>query len=83
MSRRLRVLVAVVLLGLATGSVRSVEGQAKGHGDPSAIHTDPLNLDPVVRQGYEKFYNLDYDGALGYFNKVTQAHEAGDEAAQG
>jgi hypothetical protein len=73
-SGRWRVLVAVVVLGLAAGSVRSAEGQAKGHGDPSAIHTDPLNLDPLVRQGYEKFYNLDYDGALGFFNKVTQAH---------
>jgi len=27
-----------------------------------------------VRQGYERFYILDYDGALGYFNKVTQQH---------
>jgi hypothetical protein len=37
-------------------------------------HTDPLNLDPTVRQGFEKFYNLDYDGALTLFNKVTAAH---------
>jgi hypothetical protein len=37
-------------------------------------HTDPLNLDPLVRQGYEKFYNLDYDGSLAIFNKVTQQH---------
>ena len=34
----------------------------------------PLNLDPVVRQGYDKFYNLDYEGALALFNKVTAAH---------
>ena len=74
MSGRWRWLVVVVLLGLAAGSVRSVQGQAKGHGDPTAIHTDPLNLDPVVRQGYEKFYNLDYEGALALFNKVTAAH---------
>ena len=26
-------------------------------------HTDPLNLDPAVREGFEHFYNLDYDGA--------------------
>ena len=37
-------------------------------------HTDPLNLDPMVRQGYDKFYNLDYDAALVLFNKVAQAH---------
>ena len=38
------------------------------------IHTDPLNLDPLVRQGYERFYNLDYDGALKDFNQVAQQH---------
>jgi hypothetical protein len=38
------------------------------------MHTDPLNLDPAVRQGYERFYNLDYDGAIRIFNTVAQAH---------
>jgi tetratricopeptide (TPR) repeat protein len=37
-------------------------------------HTDPLNLDPTVRAAYEKFYNLDYDGALQLFGDVTKAH---------
>jgi hypothetical protein len=37
-------------------------------------HTDPLNLDPMVRQGYERFYNLDYDGALKLFTQVKQQH---------
>ncbi|MEO6924950.1 MAG: hypothetical protein ABI142_14075, partial [Bryocella sp.] len=37
-------------------------------------HTDPLNLDPLVRQGYDKFYNLDFDSAVAIFNKVAQAH---------
>ena len=41
---------------------------------PPASHTDPLNLEPLVRQGYEHFYNLDYDGALRIFNTVAQAH---------
>lgn len=36
------------------------------------MHTDPLNLDPAVRQGYEHFYNLDYDGALRVFQGVAQ-----------
>lgn len=65
MSRSRRVLVGVVLvLGIWAASA----------GAQANVHTDPLNLDPVVRQGYEKFYNLDYDGALGFFNKVTQQH---------
>jgi tetratricopeptide (TPR) repeat protein len=40
----------------------------------AAEHTYPLNLNPLVRQGYEHFYNLDYDGALKDFNQVAQRH---------
>jgi tetratricopeptide (TPR) repeat protein len=39
-----------------------------------AIHTDPLNFDPTVRQGFERFYVLDYDGALAKFDAVQKAH---------
>ena len=41
---------------------------------PQNSHTDPLNLDPLVRQGYDRFYNLDYDGALKDFNQIAQQH---------
>ena len=37
-------------------------------------HTDPLNLAPLVRQGYEHLYNLDYDGAVKIFDQVAQQH---------
>ena len=37
-------------------------------------HTDPLNLDPLVREGYERFYVLDYEGALSRFDTVLKAH---------
>jgi tetratricopeptide (TPR) repeat protein len=37
-------------------------------------HTDPLNLDPTVRDGYEHFYILDYDGAIARFESVLKAH---------
>ena len=48
--------------------------QATPTGPSFAAHTDPLNLDPAVRQGYEHFYNVDYDGALKLFSGVAQAH---------
>lgn len=54
-----------VLMLLSVG----VRAMAQGAG-----HTDPLNLDPLVRAGFEKFYNLDYDGALQTFDQVTKAH---------
>ena len=37
-------------------------------------HTDPLNFDPTVREGYTHFYNLDYDGALSRFEQVLKQH---------
>ena len=39
---------------------------------PSGVDTDPLNLDPQVRQAFQRFYILDYEGALSRFEK-TQA----------
>jgi tetratricopeptide (TPR) repeat protein len=39
---------------------------------PSGVDTNPLNLDPMVRQAFERFYILDYDGALARFEKVQE-----------
>jgi tetratricopeptide (TPR) repeat protein len=39
---------------------------------PSGVDTNPLNLDPLVRQAFEHFYILDYDGALARFEKVQE-----------
>lgn len=63
-SRTLFATVGVLLLSLL-----AVPSRAQNTG-----HTDPLNLDPQVRAGYEKFYNLDYDGALQIFDQVARAH---------
>jgi tetratricopeptide (TPR) repeat protein len=47
---------------------------------PAGIVTDPLNLDPLVREAYDRFYILDYDGALSRFEKV-QEENAGNPIA--
>ncbi len=39
---------------------------------PSGVDTNPLNLDPLVRQAFDRFYILDYDGALSRFEKVQE-----------
>ena len=44
---------------------------ATPHADP---HADPLNFDPLVREAYNHFYNLDYDGSLARFQQVIKAH---------
>ncbi len=40
----------------------------------SAVQTAALNRDPLVQQAYERFYNMDYDGAMEIFHKVLQLH---------
>ena len=47
---------------------------AAAQNSTAAMHTDPLNLDPTVRQGYEHFYSLDYEGAVRIFSTVAAAH---------
>jgi tetratricopeptide (TPR) repeat protein len=37
-------------------------------------HTDPLNYDPLVKEAYEHYYNLDYEGAISRFEEVRAAH---------
>ena len=39
-----------------------------------ARHTDPINLDPRVRDAQTHFYNLDYEGALSRFEAIQREH---------
>jgi tetratricopeptide (TPR) repeat protein len=40
----------------------------------SAPHANPLNNDPLVREAFEHFYNLDYPGAISRFEKFHAMH---------
>ncbi|QMV20423.1 hypothetical protein GOB94_14815 [Granulicella sp. 5B5] len=55
------------MVALLVGVPVAAEAQANQH-------TVPLNLDPEVRQGFDHFYNLDYDGAYRIFTDVAQKH---------
>ena len=69
--RRAGALLALALCALGP----SRKAMAKSSPPPAqAEHTDPLNLDPLVREGYERFYILDYDGAIQRFQRVLNAH---------
>ena len=48
-------------------------GAQAGNPVPSP-HADPLNYEPVVREGFLHFYNLDYDGAQARFEQAQAAH---------
>jgi tetratricopeptide (TPR) repeat protein len=66
------VLPALLLLLSAAAARPSSAVDTRSSG--AAQHTDPLNLDPAVREGYERFYILDYEGALARFEPVLKAH---------
>jgi len=38
------------------------------------VSTNPLNRDPQVREAFQRFYNLDYDGAIARFEKIQAQH---------
>jgi tetratricopeptide (TPR) repeat protein len=59
--------IAILLLATASPTLRADT-------PATAYHTNPLNLDPVVRDGFQRFYLLDYDGALSRFESVLAAH---------
>ena len=46
------------------------------------VHTNPLNRDPLVREAFQYFYDMDYPGAIERFGRVHQAH-TGDPQATG
>jgi tetratricopeptide (TPR) repeat protein len=46
----------------------------------STVHTNPLNHDPLVREAYEHFYNLDYPGAVERFERFHEMHTGDPQA---
>jgi tetratricopeptide (TPR) repeat protein len=79
-SERLRSLRAISVCAIAFLSAALIVPQAlralaRQTTTPAAAqHTDPLNLDPLVREGYERFNILDFDGAIARFEQVLKAH---------
>ena len=62
--RRILIAVAATLIALLT--VQNAVAQT--------VDTDPLNRDPLVREAFQRFYDMDYEGALARFNRVQAAH---------
>jgi hypothetical protein len=46
----------------------------------SEVYTNPLNRDPLVREAYQHFYNLDYPGAVACFERVHAEHPGDPQA---
>lgn len=69
------VALALTLLAGAVpaGNASIVRASAQQRND-AIQHSDPLNFDPVVRDAYEHFYVLDFDGAISRSDAVLKAH---------
>jgi tetratricopeptide (TPR) repeat protein len=44
------------------------------------VHANPLNYEPLVREAFEHFYNLDYPGAVERFERFHSAHSGDPQA---
>jgi tetratricopeptide (TPR) repeat protein len=44
------------------------------------VHTNPLNHDPLVREAFVHFYELDYPGAVERFDRFHQEHPGDPQA---
>ncbi len=57
-------------------ALASVAGVARA--DP--VHTNPLNNDPLVKEAFGHFYNLDYVGAVERFSRFRDQHPGDPQA---
>lgn len=66
------------LLPLALAVLVAIPGGSQEPNQPLnpafTPHADPLDFDPMVRDGYNHFYNLDYEGSIARFDQVIKAH---------
>jgi tetratricopeptide (TPR) repeat protein len=44
-------------------------------------HTNPLNLDPLVKEAFERFYLLDYPGSVARFEHFHELHPGDPQAS--
>jgi tetratricopeptide (TPR) repeat protein len=72
--QRLPIFVLILLLALSGAIQPGRSAAAQAPWLQPTPHADPLDFDPLVREGYTHFYNLDYDGALARFDQVIHLH---------
>ncbi|HEX8812078.1 MAG TPA: hypothetical protein VF742_08810 [Terracidiphilus sp.] len=68
-------LVIVLALFLTARAGMASTGSVGGPG-----HTNPLNLDPLVKDAFEHFYLLDYPGAVERFERFHEQHPGDPQA---
>ena len=64
----------------AAAAVAVLLSAAAVSGANDKVHTNPLNLDPQVREAYQYFYLLDYPAAVVRFERIHEEHPGDPEA---
>jgi tetratricopeptide (TPR) repeat protein len=54
---------------------------AAAYSSRAEAHTNALNRDPLVREAFQRFYDMDFPGAIERFERVHQAHPGDPQAA--
>jgi tetratricopeptide (TPR) repeat protein len=71
-------LIGMRICGLALLAVASLGWAAPV--ESRQAHSNPLNRDPLVREAFEHFYNLDYAGAVERFQRFHAEHPGDPQA---
>jgi len=67
-------------LGLCAAGLGILLLAAVAPGWAAGVHTNPLNNDPLVREAYDRFYNLDYRGCVERFERFHAGHPGDPQA---
>lgn len=60
--------------GLAVAGVLAAGSAARAQAHTQGVYTNPLNRDPLVKEAFQHFYDLDYPGAVERFERFHEEH---------
>lgn len=64
---------------LAVAGVLAGSAAARAQATQGGVYTNPLNRDPLVKEAFQHFYDLDYPGAVALFAKFHEEHPGDPE----
>ena len=77
---RLQISIRQLLAAMVAASCALAPWNATASAPAGEIHANPLHADPMVREAYQHFYELDYPNCVAELEKVQESHP-GDPGA--
>ncbi|MGH9519668.1 MAG: hypothetical protein ACRD2D_08455, partial [Terriglobales bacterium] len=72
-------LAALCVLAIPARAHAQQSAPESAHAHPQT-HTNPINLEPLVGEAFERFHNLDFPGAVARFEQVRAQHPGDPQA---